>query len=139
MSGEAGLDARPGARTVCFQCYRAELERQRALRAAGRIDTASEARFQIALPFEPVNQERLARLRAERVAFRMAERSGTASYLVRGRQAQIVARHAIQQVAAGLDQAHGDARLERLRQIESAIHAAELQLPDSWLPFVVSR
>jgi hypothetical protein len=69
----------------------------------------------------------------------MAERLGASAYQMRGRQAQIAARRALQRVATGLDKTQGDARLERLRQIASAIHAAELQLPDSWLPFVVSR
>src|SRR5947209_1048943 len=49
-------------RTLCFQCYRAEIERMRAILAAGRLDTASEARFQCGLPFEPVDAHRLARL-----------------------------------------------------------------------------
>ena len=31
----------------------------RALKAAGELDTASDARFQTQLPFEPVNQPRL--------------------------------------------------------------------------------
>jgi hypothetical protein len=29
--------------------------------------------------------------------------------------------------------------IDRQREIAAAIHAAELQLPESWLPFVVSR
>ena len=48
--------------TLCFQCYRAELDHESALRAAGTLDTASEARFQQQLPFEPINEGRLARL-----------------------------------------------------------------------------
>src|ERR1043166_9152641 len=46
-------------RPLCFQCYRAELDRQRALRAAGDLDTASTARFQYQLPFQPVKRLRL--------------------------------------------------------------------------------
>ena len=31
---------------LCFQCYRLDLERERALKAAAGLNTASEARFQ---------------------------------------------------------------------------------------------
>jgi hypothetical protein len=31
------------------------------------------------------------------------------------------------------------ARDEETRQMAAAVHAAELQLPESWLPFVVSQ
>src|SRR4029077_1550988 len=41
-------------RTLCFQCYRVEMDRDHALKAAGQLDTASSERFQTALPFEPV-------------------------------------------------------------------------------------
>src|SRR5262245_6404331 len=57
---------------LCFQCYRAELARERALEAASDINTASEARFQCTLPFEPVNHARLDRLRGERATARAA-------------------------------------------------------------------
>jgi hypothetical protein len=123
---------------ICFQCYRAQLERDRALRAAGQLDTASEARFQGTLPFDPVNIVRLAALKAER-AERQARgvpaglatvpRPGTSQAIERcddrRRQAQIAARLALRAIGDGL----------RTQQI----HAAELQLPESWLPFVVSR
>src|SRR5262245_37523592 len=46
-------------RPLCFQCYRADLERQRALKAAGDLDTSSAARFQYQLPLEPINRPRL--------------------------------------------------------------------------------
>src|SRR6186997_2174446 len=58
-------------RPLCFQCYRAELDRDRAFHAAGRIDTASEARFQAQLPFEPINHGRLEMLKAERSTARV--------------------------------------------------------------------
>ena len=45
-------------RALCFQCYRASLERDRALKAAGDLDTASVERFQSVLPFEPVHSRR---------------------------------------------------------------------------------
>lgn len=126
-------------RPLCFQCYRTEIVRERALREAGEIDTASEARFQLGLPFEPVNRARLERLRAERQMVQAAARNGVGHYLERGRHAQISARHALQRAAAGFDEAVGRARVEQGQRVAAAIHAAELQLPDSWLPFVMSR
>jgi hypothetical protein len=119
--------ARP-SRTLCFQCYRAELDRERALRAAGDLDTASSERFQSALPFEAVNTSRLERLRAERAASRVTMQAGAGRFVDRRRRAQIAARHALQQIATG-----------HYREMAAAVHAAELQLPESWLPFVVSR
>jgi hypothetical protein len=44
----------------------------------------------------------------------------------------------LQQIAVGL-KARGLAAADRERAIFQAVHAAELQLPESWLPFVVSR
>ena len=49
-SHRAGLDRSatlPKALPLCFQCYRAELEREKALKAAGQLETASEARFRM--------------------------------------------------------------------------------------------
>jgi hypothetical protein len=115
---------------LCFQCYRAELDRERALKAAAQLDTASDERFQTALPFEPIDMPRLRMLRAERTAERAVMQTGAGRYVHKRRQAQIAARHALQQIATGV-QAHG--------AMLAAIHAAELQLPEAWLPFVVSR
>src|SRR5579864_5096804 len=131
--------ARP-PHTLCFQCYRAELDRERALGAAGRLDTASTERFQSALPFEAINTSRLERLRAERAASRVTMQAGAGRFVDRRRQAQIAARHALQQVATGL-RARGASASPDLqhRAMAAAVHAAELQLPESWLPFVVSR
>ena len=137
---EAVRSSRPAAREpkpVCFQCYRAELQRNGALKAAGQLDTGSDARFQFALPFDPVNRIRLAALKAERAADRQARASGGihgdagAQAQVRRcedrrRRAQIAARHAL-------------GALSSARTIVAVLHAAELQLPESWLPFVVSR
>jgi hypothetical protein len=133
-----GQRTRPSKPALCFQCYRLELEREKALRAAGDLNTASEARFQSALPFEPVNLRRLSMLKAERDAERLATRAGTGRFADRRRQAQMAARHALQSIAAGLraQQAPIDAR-ERV--MAAVVHAAELQLPESWLSFVVSR
>jgi hypothetical protein len=138
-------------RPLCFQCYRAELDRERALNVAADLNTASNARFQCTLPFEPVNRPRLQRLRAERARTRVEQQSGVGRYADKRRQAQIAARHALQQIAAGLrarlrhdtvaasegDRSQQIARASR--EWSAAVHAAELQLPESWLPFVVSR
>src|SRR5262249_44199670 len=121
------------ARTLCFQCYQADLQRLRTLKAAGELDTSSEARFQFQLPLEPVNRPRLETLRAERKHARAA----TPATVDRRRQAQIDARHAPQQIAAGL-RARGLTAPAHPAIFES-IRAAELQLPESWLPFVVGR
>jgi hypothetical protein len=106
------------------------LDRERALKAAGQLDTASDDRFQTTLPFEPIDRPRLQMLRGERAAERAVLQMGTGRYVDKRRQAQIAARHALQQIAAGL-QVRG--------AVLAAIHAAELQLPEAWLPFVVSR
>ena len=128
-------------RSLCFQCYRAELNRERAVKAAGELDTASVERFQTTLPFEPVNAIRLTMLKAERTTERKRMRQGVGQFADKRRQAQIAARHALQTIVAGVnarrEAASSTASAERI--IMSAIHAAELQLPESWLPFVVSR
>lgn len=126
---------------LCFQCYRAELERNRQIKAAGELHTASEARFQAALPFEPVNAARLAALKTERAGARATARVGSGLFVEKRRRAQIDARHALARVFQGLkerqmlriDAAAHDAA------IHAATHAAELQLPESWLPFVVAQ
>jgi hypothetical protein len=130
--------AADGRQPLCFQCYRLELDRERALEAAGQLDTASEARFQDGLPFEPVNQVRLSMLKADRAAARVVARAGTGRFVDRRRRAQIAARHALQAIAAGLRR-HQLSEAERERALAGAVHAAELQFPESWLPFVVSR
>jgi hypothetical protein len=104
--------------------------RQRALRAARNLNTASEERFQTTLPFEPVNRARLERLRAERTL----SKAGRARFADKRRHAQIAARHALDRIAAGLRSRGTDEP-----SLSDAIHAAELQLPEAWIPFVVSR
>ena len=126
------------SRPLCFQCYRAELDRERALRVAGDLDTASDARFQFQLPFEPVNRARLDMLKAERVEARTAASVGIGQYGDRRRHAQIQARHALQALAIGLNARQLTPALQQ-KAMDAAIHAAELQLPDAWLPFVMSR
>lgn len=126
------LEARSSA--LCFQCYRAGLDRDRALKAAGELDTASDARFQHVLPLEPINKPRLDRLRMERAAARARARFGTGQFVDKRRHAQISARHALQQIAIGLKM-----REARMDVEASGMHAAELQVPEAWLPFVASR
>ena len=118
------LAAKAPARAFCFTCYREEALRRRALQAAATVDTASEERFQFGLPFEPVNRVRLARLKAERLESRR-QRAVSARFVDKRRHAQIAARHMLQRLGAGLD--------------SRTLHAAELQLPEAWLPFVRSR
>jgi hypothetical protein len=124
--------------TLCFQCYRAELDREKALKAAGQLDTASPERLQAGLPFEPVNRPRLDRLKADRAAARVTLQAGAGRFADRRRHAQIAARHALQSIAVGL-RARQITAADRDRAMADAIHAAELQLPESWLPFVVAR
>jgi hypothetical protein len=139
-----GATERTASRSpLCFQCYRVELDRERALRSAGQLNTASEARFQSALPFEPINLARLERLRMARIAARAAEQSGLGRFTDRRRRAQVAARHALQRIAIGLETRDASGALvsvesDRQRTLAAAAHAAELQLPDAWLPFVVS-
>jgi hypothetical protein len=126
------------SRLLCFDCYRADLARARALKDAADLDTASDERFQSQLPFEPVNQARLERLKAERVEARATASQGIGRYADKRRHAQIEARHALQTIAAGL-KARQLAPAVQAQVLASAAHAAELQLPDAWLPYVVSR
>lgn len=125
-------------RTLCFRCYRLSLDRERGLAAAAELNTASVVRFQTTLPFEPVDRVRLARLRATRGAARLEARKGIGEYAFRRRRAQIVARHALAQIAAGLRARQAPASL-RERITASTMHAAELQLPEAWLPFIAAR
>ena len=149
-------DTPSARRPLCFQCYRAELERVGALKAAGQLDTSSGARFQCGLPFDPVNTSRLAALNDQRLAARAAASAGAGRFADRRRRAQIAARHALQSIGAGLkvrldaDAPHDEksasgintpetSAAARAPAMAAAIHAAELQLPESWLPFVIAR
>jgi hypothetical protein len=138
---EAASSRKPGAsrpRPLCFQCYRADLDRDRAFEAAGQLNTASDARFQAQLPFEPVNRGRLDMLKAERTTARAASVQGIGEYVNKRRHAQIAARHALQAIAAGLKARQLPPAVEA-GVLAAAAHAAELQLPESWLPFVIAR
>ncbi|MEO8256778.1 MAG: hypothetical protein ABI868_05455 [Acidobacteriota bacterium] len=134
----ARLGAAPASRQpLCFQCYRTELDRERALIAAGELDTATEARFQGLLPLETVNRPRLERLKAVRTTERLVEATGAGRFADRRHQAQIAARRALEAIGAGLRRRDIPASV-RDHLMGDAIHAAELQLPEAWLPFVVS-
>lgn len=141
LSSGGGAPRAIGKAPLCFQCYRTELDRQRALKAAGNLDTASDERFQTALPFEPVNRPRLDMLKAERGVSRTTMAEGVGRFADKRRQAQINARHALQRIASLLEAQPVAERgnVEADCAWASAVHAAELQLPESWLPFVVSR
>ena len=132
-----GIPSRP-SRLLCFQCYRTDLDRQRGIAAAGQLDTSSEARFQYQLPLEPVHRSRLDSLKAARADARIASVHGIGAYIDKRRHAQIAARHTLQTIADGL-RARQLSPEERRTAFGDAIHAAELQLPEAWLPFVVSR
>ena len=142
LKREAVTDGSAGAarrsRLLCFDCYRADLARARALQDAGDLDTASDERFQTQLPFEPVNQQRLQTLKAARATARAADSEGLGQYADKRRHAQIQARHALQAIAVGL-KARQLAPAVQAQAMASAVHAAELQLPEAWLPYVVSR
>jgi hypothetical protein len=120
--------------TLCFQCYRLDLDRQRALRAAGQLDTASEARFQFALPLEPLDLARLSTLRASRAAARVSAQSGSDRFADRRRHAQIAARHALQSAADRVQTSNAS----YANHVAGLSHVAELQLPESWLSFVIA-
>src|SRR5438552_5373557 len=115
LKREAAGPARPGrpARPLCFQCYRAEIDRARALRAAGELHTSSEERFQFQLPFEAVNRARLESLKADRAEARAIASQGVGQYADTRRHAQLVARRALQAIGDGL----------RTRQLAPAVQA----------------
>lgn len=146
LCGPCRLRRAAGAppRAICFECHRADRRREAAIKAAGEFEpsaAAIESRVQDGLPFEPVHVARLERLKAERADARRQASAGNGHYVDKRRQAQIAARHALQQIALGLAARQGEplARGRHGLDEAAAIHAAELQLPEAWLPFVVSR
>jgi hypothetical protein len=137
-AGPQGFAGGVSRRPLCFQCYRAGIERERALTAAAELHTASSERYQSLLPFEPVNRPRLEMLKAERsVARAIFSSSPTGALNDRRRRALLAARHALQPIISGGRSGHRGTSEDRAREIAAAIRAAELQLPESWLPFVV--
>jgi hypothetical protein len=77
-------------------------------------------------------------LKVERAGARAVATRGTGEFVDKRRQAQIEARHALQAIADGLN-SRQLAATDRDRAMALAIHAAELQLPEAWLPFVMAR
>lgn len=136
-AARAGDPGQAGPRPLCFQCYRAGLDRERALAAAGTLFTGSEARFQEQLPLEPVDRIRLEALRTVRRVARATLNSGPDRFAERRHAAQIAARHRLAEVADGLRMRRA-VNGEAVREMSAALRAAEQQLPESWLPFVVS-
>lgn len=134
----AGVSHKPA---LCFQCFRLGVERNRKLKAAGELDTASEARFQTSLPFAPVDHARLTRLKHERQEARVAAGVGSGGFIVKRRRAQIEARHALAMIVQGLKQrrlAEGG-RPAHTSRVNVPRPAANVQLPESWLPFVAAQ
>jgi len=116
------------------------LERNRAFQAAAVLNTASEERFQAQLPFESVDKPRLHMLKAARSQVRVVAGTRQAGFAERRRRAQMAARRVMQSVISPAGAHEGAASLpDRARAITAALHAAELQLPESWIPFVVAR
>src|SRR3954471_15359473 len=110
---------------LCFQCYRADVERNRKVKAAGELDTASEARFQVTLPFEPVNAPRLAQLKIEREQSRTQAKISVGDYAERRRRAQIQARRALDRIFQGLKRrglAEPGESMARESSIAAAVH-----------------
>ena len=140
LAATGGL--RPARPALCFQCYRLELERTRALQAAATLDTASEARFQSLLPFDPVNRPRLARLKVERETARVAARTGVGVHIEQRRRAQIEARHALARIVQGIRErrvSQASAVLPPRQMLAARVPARSLEYPASWLPFVVAQ
>ena len=128
-------------RTLCFQCYRDELNRERTLREAGKRDTGSVSRFLFLSPFEPVDGSRLESLRTERARAREIAMRGSGRYAVKRHRAQITARRALGHTV-GLPSARNrvpPARHQLALAVADGNRAVTTELPESWLPFVVAR
>jgi hypothetical protein len=129
-------------RTLCFQCYRATLERRRRLAAALEAVVASDQRFQETRPFEPVDRERLDRLRAARLAERQ-EATLLNGFARRRRAAQIAARHVLESGDCGMRAGqHKSSAADRETRVVHAVAVGAgtpLSMPLAWLPFLMSR
>ena len=137
VSGAASATPGDGLRRpdpLCFACHRADLQRERALKAAGELDTATDARFQFVLPLAPVDHSRLARLKVERREARVAQ-AKVSPYVDRRRQAQLTAQQVLQRLAQGL-RARG---VVPGKSVALSTRSGRVQLPDTWLPFAASR
>lgn len=124
-------------RTLCFKCYRLGLERERGIKAAAELNTASEIRFQTTLPFQPVDRVRLATLRASHAAVKAESVKRAGSYTHRRRRAQITARHALERISQGLRSRHVNVVMNR--EGDNITRTAKLEVPPAWLPFVGAR
>lgn len=129
---------------LCFACYRAGVARERALKAARERISASERQFQWALPFEPVDRTRLARLKVERAGARAAAIAGVGRFANRRRQAQIQARHVLQRIADGLLARQTPSNPALLQSGQPLVTATAVpteapSLPGAWLPFAAAR
>ncbi len=120
-------------RPACLACYRADVARTWALKAAAQFDTATLGRFQEALPFAPVNRPRLDRLRAARLAARR-DAGAAARYADRRRSAQLAARLALQRLGEGLRGRRLDA--SQLGNTVSRVGPSTMPVTASWLPLV---
>jgi hypothetical protein len=76
-------------------------------------------------------------LKVERAAARAVLHEGPGRFEARRRAAQIAARHTLERIEAALDTRNADPAT-RQRVMLTVAHAAELQFPESWLPFVIA-
>jgi hypothetical protein len=74
----------------------------------------------------------------ERQRAREAAVLGIGRFADKRRRAQLAAREALRAIGDGR-RVRGGPAAGRHETMSSAIHAAELQLPAAWLPFVLSR
>ena len=126
LSNPSNVSNPSNLRLLCFACHLASVSRDRALKAAGELDTASEARFQTMLPFDSVDHARLARLRTERATARVDAQAGVGRYVDKRRQAQIAARHALERIVVGL-RVRNASKPEQDRAMSMADHAADAE------------
>jgi hypothetical protein len=124
-------------RTLCFKCYRLGLDRERGIKAAAELNTASEIRFQTTLPFEPVDRVRLAMLRVSHAAAKAESVKGAGAYVDRRRRAQITARHALERISQGLRSRHVNVLANGAS--DNLKREMKLDVPPAWLPFVGAR
>ncbi len=133
-----------GKQALCFQCYRSDVDKNRRMKAAAELDTATESRFQAALPFEPVDRPRLARLKAARQEARAHAQQGAGLFVERRHRAQIEARHTLARILQGLRERRLVSHPAHLPAAAAGAaddrqRMAGLQLPEAWLPFVATQ
>ena len=134
----AACRARGGARSRALRCVSSVIARSWIRNGPSRPPVSwiplQTSVFGRPLPFEPIDQlPRLQMLRLERAAERAAFADGRRplAWTKRRQGAEITRR---------VTRSSGSRRASEARGVTlAAIHAAELQLPEAWLPFVVSR